>query len=133
MGLIRRGVAPIPVPAREKNPGRRGWEGLRISEEEVPGYWTNGQNVGVLCGEPSGWRIDVDLDAAEAVRVAGRFLPPTLTSGRERRPHSHWWYVAGGAGSCDWKDTDGNKLVELRSTGRQTIVSGTHPDGDTYA
>ena len=132
VGLIRRGVAPIPVPGGSKNPSRQGWEVLRISEEEVPDYWTNGQNVGVLCGEPSGWRVDVDLDADEAVKVAGRFLPPTLTSGRESRPHSHWWYVAKGAVSQDWKAPNGEKLVELRSTGRQTIVAGTHPDRDAY-
>jgi hypothetical protein len=131
--LIRRGAAPIPVPAGEKNPGRPGWEALRITEEEIPNYWTNGQNVGLLCGEPSGDRVDVDLDPDEAVKIAGRFLPPTLTSGRESRPHSHWWYVSPAAESCDWKDTDGSKLVELRSTGRQTLVApSTHPDGDEY-
>ena len=133
VGLIRRGVAPIPVPSGSKNPNRVGWEALRISEEEVPGYWTNGQNVGVLCGEPSGWRVDVDLDADEAVKVAGRFLPPTLTSGRESRPYSHWWYVAEGTESQDWKALSGEKLVELRSGGRQTIVAPSrHPDGDAY-
>lgn len=133
IGLIRRGAAVIPVPAGEKNPGRRGWEELRISEEEVSDYWTNGQNVGMLCGGPSGWRVDVDLDADEAVKIAGRFLPPTLTGGRESRPHSHWWYVAAGAESRDWKAPDGAKLIELRSTGRQTIVApSTHPDGDRY-
>jgi hypothetical protein len=131
--LIRRGAAVIPVPAGEKNPNRLGWESLRIVEEEVPDYWTNGQNVGVLCGEPSGGRVDVDLDADEAAKIAGRFLPPTLTSGRQRRPHSHWWYVSPGAESRDWKDTDGSKLVELRSTGRQTLVAPSlHPDGDEY-
>jgi Bifunctional DNA primase/polymerase, N-terminal len=131
--LIRRGVAVIPVPAGEKNPGRPGWEALRIAEEEIPHNWTNGQNVGLLCGKPSGWRVDVDLDADEAVKIAGRFLPPTLTSGRESRPHSHWWFVASGAESSDWKDVGGKKLVELRSTGRQTIVApSTHPDGDEY-
>ena len=131
--LIRRGVAVIPVPAGEKNPGRPGWEALRITEEEIPNYWTNGQNVGALCGEPSGHRVDVDLDPDEAVKIAGRFLFPTLTSGRESRPHSHWWYVSPAAESCDWKDTDGSKLVELRCTGRQTLVPpSTHPDGDQY-
>jgi len=128
----------IPVPAGEKNPGRAGWESLRITEEEIPDYWTNGQNVGLLCGEPSGWRVDVDLDAEESAKIAGRFLPPTLTSGHGRRPHSHWWYVAPGAESSDWKDLAdkdklGKKLVELRSTGRQTLVApSTHPDGDEY-
>src|SRR5829696_8773530 len=136
--LIRRGVAVIPVPAGEKNPGRAGWESLRITEEEIPDYWTNGQNVGLLCGEPSGWRVDVDLDAEESAKIAGRFLPPTLTSGHGQRPHSHWWYVAPGAESSDWKDLAdknkaGKKLVELRSTGRQTLVApSVHPDGDEY-
>ena len=131
--LIRRRVAVIPVPAGEKKPRRDGWELLRITEEQIPDYWTNGQNVGLLCGEPSGWRVDVDLDADEGVKIAGRFLPPTLTSGRESRPHSHWWYVSSGAESRDWKDTDRSKLVELRSTGRQTLVAPSlHPDGDEY-
>jgi hypothetical protein len=134
---ISRGVAVIPVPAGEKNPRRTGWETLRITEEEIPNYWTNGQNIGLLCGEPSDGRVDVDLDSEEAVSIAGRFLPPTLTSGRKGRPHSHWWYVSPGAKSCDWKDTlDADsikKLVELRSTGRQTLVApSTHPDGDEY-
>ena len=133
VGLIRRGVAVIPVPAGEKNPGRTGWESMRISEDEVPRHWTNGQNVGVLCGEPSGGLVDVDLDSPEAVALAGRFLPPTLTSGRERRPHSHWWYRCPGAGSRDWKAPDGSKLVELRSTGRQTLVApSVHPSGERY-
>jgi hypothetical protein len=131
--LIRRGAAVIPVPDGEKNPGRPGWEALRITEEEIPDNWTNGQNVGVLCGEPSGWRVDVDLDSDEAVKIAFRFLPTTLTSGRKSRPHSHCWYVAPGAESADWKDERGKKLVELRSTGRQTLVApSTHPDGDEY-
>jgi Bifunctional DNA primase/polymerase, N-terminal len=131
--LIRRGVAVIPVPAGEKNPGRPGWEALRITEEEIPDYWTNGQNVGLHCGKPSGDRVDVDLDPDEAVKIAGRFLPPTLTSGRGSRPHTHWWYVSPDAESCDWKDTNGSKLVELRSTGRQTLVApSTHPEGDEY-
>jgi hypothetical protein len=132
-GYIKRGASVIPVPAGEKNPGRPGWEALRITEEEIPDYWYNGQNVGLLCGEPSQWRVDVDLDADEAVKIAFRFLPATLTSGRLCRPHSHCWYVAPGAESADWKDTDGKKLVELRSTGRQTLVApSTHPDGDEY-
>jgi len=131
-------VAVIPVPAGEKNPGRFGWEALRITEEEIPNYWTNGQNIGVLVGEPSGWRVDVDLDADEAVTIAGRFLPPTLTSGRMSRPHSHWWYIASEAVTQDWSGPDREKqtdvkLVELRSTGRQTLVApSTHPDGDSY-
>jgi putative DNA primase/helicase len=117
----------------EKIPVFASWEALRITEAEVPRYWYNGQNIGVLCGEPSGWLVDVDLDAEEAVKIAFRFLPPTLTSARGSRPHSHCWYIAPGAENDDWKDTTGKKIVELRSTGRQTIAPpSTHPDGDVY-
>jgi Bifunctional DNA primase/polymerase, N-terminal len=132
--LIERGVAVIPVPAGEKDPGLVGWQELRLTPEEVPRYWTNGQNVGVLTGEPSGWLVDVDLDVPEAVRIAGRFLPQTLTSGRKNRPHSHWWLRATAAENRDFRDTDGKKrLVELRSTGRQTLVApSTHPSGEKY-
>jgi hypothetical protein len=86
---IERGAAVIPVPRGSKDPGRDGWQNMRITAQDVPRYWTNGQNVGLLTGEPSGWLVDVDLDVQEAVEIAGRFLPQTLTSGRESRPHSH--------------------------------------------
>jgi hypothetical protein len=117
VSYLERGIAVIPVPAGEKNPNRPGWQDERLAAEDVPRCWANGQNVGLLTGEPSAGRVDADLDADEAV-VAGRFLPPTLTSGRESRPHSHWWYACPDAESRDWKDMDGSKLVELRATGR---------------
>lgn len=135
ISYIWRGLAPIPVPAGEKNPGRRGWESLRITEEEVSDYWTNGQNIGLLLGEPSGWLVDVDLDVPEAARIAERFLSPTLTSGRESSPDSHRWYVSPGTEYGEWKDTDNKKkLIELRGTGRQTLVEpSTHTSGEQYA
>jgi excisionase family DNA binding protein len=101
--------------------------------EEVPRFFRLGVNVGLVCGKLSGWRVDVDLDVEEAVAIAGRFLSPTLTSGRESRPQSHWWYVSPGAENTRWKDTDGKTLVELRSTGCQTLVApSTHPSGEQY-
>jgi hypothetical protein len=131
---IERGGAVIPVPLGGKEPGRDRWQDMRITVEDIPYYWTNGQNIGLLTGEPSGWLVDVDLDVQEAVEVAGRFLPQTLTSGRESRPHSHWWFRAEGAENREYKDTNGKKkFIELRSTGRQTLVGpSTHPSGEEY-
>ena len=80
---LRAGLAVIPVPAREKNPNRQGWQRERHTMEDIPKCWNNGQNIGVLTGEPSGWLVDIDLDCPEALKIAGRFLDPTLTSGRE--------------------------------------------------
>src|SRR3712207_3820538 len=85
---IRRGMACVPVPMGEKNPGFEGWNELRLTEEDVPRYF-NGEptNIGVLLGDPSGGIVDVDLDVPEAVKIASRFLSPTATSGREEAPH----------------------------------------------
>jgi hypothetical protein len=70
---------------------------------------------------------------AEATELAGRFMPPTLTSGRERRPHSHWWLISPEAKTDKFKDVDGTMLLELRSTGCQTIVAPSiHLGGDRY-
>jgi Bifunctional DNA primase/polymerase, N-terminal len=133
-GYMRSGAAVIPIPAGSKSPGRDDWQSLRITKDDISNYWTNGQGIGLLTGEPSGWLVDVDLDVQEAVKIAERFLPQTLTSGRESRPHSHWWFRALGTTNHDFKDTDGKKrLVELRSTGRQTLVApSSHPSGEQY-
>jgi putative DNA primase/helicase len=128
----RRGFAVVPIPCGKKSPVLEGWESLRLTSEELPEYF-NGkpQNVGLLLGDPSGGLVDVGLDAKEARKVAGRFLLPTLTSGRESSPHSHWWYVAPGATTARYKDVNGEVLVEVRSTGAQTLVApSVHPSGE---
>ncbi len=131
---LDQGCAVIPVPAGAKNPNRRGWQYERLTVEDVATAWRNGANIGLLTGAPSGWRVDTDLDSPEAVKLAGRFLPPTLTSGRESSPHSHWWYVARGVQTATFKDVDGTTtLLELRANGSQSLVaSSAHPDGDAY-
>ena len=130
---IQRGFTVVPVPAREKNPGRRGWQELRIASEEIPQHFSNGQNIGLHCGEPSGWLICIDLDVPEALKLGGRFLAPTLTSGRESTPDSHWWFYAEGAGHKTFTDLDGAMILEHRSTGHHTLVAPSkHPGGEIY-
>jgi hypothetical protein len=129
---VRAGFAVVPIPHRSKGPVLEGWEALRLTTDELSEHF-NGkpQNVGLILGQPSGGLVDVDLDAGEAPKIAGRFLPPTLTSGRESSPHSHCWYVSPEAQTAKFKDVDGTTLVELRSTGCQTIVApSVHPDGE---
>src|SRR5215217_6736448 len=131
---IERGFAVIPVPAGSKNPNRKGWQNERWTVKDVPRLWNNGQNVGVLCGTPSNGRVDVDCDCPEAVRLAPKFLPPTIKGGRDTVPGSHWWYTSPECPHLELKDVDTTKLVELRSDGHQTLVyPSVHPDdGDTY-
>ena len=129
---VRRGFAVVPIPHGKKSPILEGWEGLRLTTDELSKHF-NGkpQNVGLLLGNPSGGLVDVDLDVAEAVKVAGRFLPPSLTSGRESSPHSHWWYLSPETETTRYKDVNGEVLVEVCSTGAQTIVApSVHPSGE---
>ena len=131
---VRRGMSVIAVPAGQKNPNRPGWQNERHNTiADVDRLFNNGQNISVLTGEPSGWLVDADLDVPEAVLLAGRFLDPTRTSGRESAPDSHWWYVSEGLRSVTFEDLDGETLVEIRSTGRQTVVAPSlHPSGERY-
>jgi hypothetical protein len=132
---LARGYAVIPVPARKKIPVLKGWTDLRLSESELPAHFNGTGNIGVLLGEPSGWLVDVDLDCEEAVALAPKFLPPTgAMSGRPGKPESHWWYVCEGIRTRKHQDPVSNKMiVELRSTGAQTVVGPSiHPSGEPY-
>jgi Bifunctional DNA primase/polymerase, N-terminal/AAA domain len=133
-GYLERGLAVVPIPKGRKRPVIPSWQTLRLRPEDLGEYF-NGhpQNVGIVLGESSGWIVDVDLDTPEAVELGPHFLLPTLKSGRESDPRSHWWYRSRGACTQRWKDTNGVTLMELRSTGCQTLVEpSTHPEGDRY-
>jgi len=130
------GWLPIPVPVGKKGPRLPAWQDLRLTRDEVPSHFSNGGNLGLLLGEPSGWLVDVDLDSPEARALAAAFLPDTgMQHGRCGSPLSHWWYVSQGAKTLKLADTnsDGDTmLLELRSTGGQTLVPpSTHPSGET--
>ena len=127
----------MPLPAGQKGPRIAGWQHLRMSVSDVPRYFNNGQNVGIINGEASGGLVTVDLDCPEAVALAGRFLDPTLTSGRESVPDGHWWYVSPGLEHREFegipKTASEGALLELRSTDHQTVVEpSVHPSGERY-
>ena len=132
---LARGYAVIPVPARKKIPVLKGWTDLRLSANDLPAHFNGTGNIGVLLGEPSGWLVDVDLDCEEAVALAPKFLPPTgAMSGRPGKPASHWWYICEGIKTRKHQDPVSKKMiVELRSTGAQTVVGPSiHPSGEPY-
>lgn len=132
---LARGYAPIPVPAGSKVPVLKGWTDLRLADADLPRHFKGTGNIGVLLGEPSGWLVDVDLDCEEALALAPAVLPPTgAKSGRPGKPSSHWWYICEGAKTRKHQDPASKKMiVELRSTGAQTVVGPSmHPSGEPY-
>jgi len=130
---ISMGWAPVPSPCGQKSPRKKRWQKLLVTSEDVPKHFESGDNVGLLLGKASGDLIDIDVDAPEAVDLDSEFLPPTdRVHGRRGKPLSHWWYL-GRPSPAPLKlcDIDGTTLVELRSTGQQTLVPpSVHPGGE---
>jgi hypothetical protein len=91
--------------------------------------------IAFKCGEPSGWRVDVDLDCLEAVEAAKLLLPATgLIHGRPSKPFSHYWFVCKDIKTTQFTDTKANgssMIVEIRSTGGYTMVPPSmHPKNE---
>lgn len=130
-----RGWAVVPIKRGSKNPGRDGWQNERWTAEQIAKFHPQA-NIGVLLGEPSNWLVDVDLDHPLAVELAPQFLPETgAIFGRAGKPRSHWLYVASGAEThqrrINGKGKRKETLIELRSTGGQTVFPGSvHPSGE---
>jgi Bifunctional DNA primase/polymerase, N-terminal len=133
------------TPLHGKRPVLRRWQERYLSESELPRYFVDGRNVGVVLGGATGL-VDVDLDNPVAVDVADLLLPDTVKSGRMKNPRSHHWLVCDPAPPsrryvltnpmADRLMIESREatLVELRCTGHQTVVAPSiHPvDGDRY-
>ena len=115
---------------------------LRKGQKRASGSWRHktyeakqfrdGDTIAAKCGPASGHRIDVDLDALEAVHAAPVFLPDTgRIHGRTGKPRSHYWYRGPLARSMSFTDVDGTTLVEIRADdGHYTALPpSTHPAG----
>jgi hypothetical protein len=117
--LIAASWAVVPIVGSRKNPTDADW----LTRTYSPSDFGEDANVGVKCGSASAWRVDVDLDALEAVAAGQRLLPNTdCIHGRPGKPSSHHWYVCTGVKAFAFKDLDGEVLCEVRSDGGQTVV-----------
>jgi putative DNA primase/helicase len=126
------GYCPIPVKPRSKMPCDAGWQKLRLTEEQLPDHFLPSTNVGVVLGEPSSGVVDVDLDNANALKLAPYFLPKTdFIFGRPSKPASHWIYRTQNPGRIK-KLAARETIVEVRGTGGQTVFPGSiHESGET--
>lgn len=131
----RRGWRVVPIKPNEKRPEGAKWQNLRLTENELRQHFRLGANIGVLLGQPSNGLVDVDLDCPETSFLAPRFLPETgATFGRSSKEESHWLYVVNPIPDIIQHETpapEGAMLVELRSTGGQTVFPPSiHPSGE---
>jgi P4 family phage/plasmid primase-like protien len=128
---IRRGYFVIPIPFREKGSKMKGWQNLRIKEDDLPHYF-NGEhlNIGVLQGDEDG-ATDVDLDCREALSTWAAFAVKTeLVFGHASKRASHHFYRSDPpVKTKKYVDpTDKSTIIELRGQtsdgmiGLQTVV-----------
>jgi hypothetical protein len=138
--LKARGYKPIPVPVG-KNPNYKKWQSIE-TRDNLPHFFKSDKlNVGAQMGPVSGGLTDVDLDCAEAMKLAPYFLPRTgSVYGRASKPRSHYLYKINDSGpkaSTELNDENNNVIVELRlgggGKGAQSVMPGSlHPSGETY-
>jgi len=132
--FLLRGWLVVPIPPKAKAPRTKRWQELRLKIPDLTAAFGPRANIGCLLGEPSGGLVDVDLDCMEAISAATFLLPPTdRIHGRESKPASHCWYLVNlPPSSMKFVDVDGTVLLELRSTGLQTIIPPSiHPSGES--
>lgn len=130
----KQGFRPVPLRKRSK---------AALDEKYVdPNYkpqddslWTGRDlGVGVVTGPRHGGPVDVDLDCAEAVFFAARFLPQTsAVFGRPSKPRSHYLYRTDDQAVPKFALLDPiakATIVELRADGgHQTVLPGSiHED-----
>lgn len=128
---LAEGWSVLPIPKGEKGPRVPNWQHTTFTEAD----FAEDDNIGVRLGEPSGNLIDIDLDAPEAVAAARVLLIQSQrVHGRPGKPASHYWFKCAGLKSTRYTAPDGSVLVEIRSTGGQTVLPpSTHPSGEVLA
>jgi P4 family phage/plasmid primase-like protien len=133
--LFGRTVVLLRVAPRAKRPIDPKWEDLTAAEM-TPAYLAslNG-NIGILHGAASGHLIGIEFDSIEAAKLWFRANPwakDCLWSKAKRGP-CFWVFIKGPyPKSHNLYDEEGNQVGEWRADGRQTVFTGTHPDGMTY-
>ncbi len=128
------GLAVIDLPIGSKNPNRAGWQNEKLTEEDIKHRFSEPKNIGVLLGEPSSSRVDIDIDIPSLGLVAHLLLPKTdFVFGRESKPMSHWEYdIVGDLPKSEtFVDPETKQMiVEVRASGQTVYPGSIHESGE---
>src|ERR1700693_4684795 len=74
-----------------KKPYDNDFYNVKLSQADLPVFITD--NIGIALGHLSNGLTDIDLDDADALKLADHFLPPTdMEFGRKSSPRCHRLY-----------------------------------------
>lgn len=114
-----------------------GWRDRTYAPEEFVDGDEVRDNVGIrLVSAASKTKVKlvaVDLDCAEASRLAWAFLPPSSAWGRKSKPTSQVLYDSPQDKPTVFKDVDGSVLLEIRVDHQSMAPPSVHPDGEEVA
>ena len=139
------GLCVIPIAPGSKRPGEYSsgnWHGMtgwnkffaRMPYDKELEVWSNwpGAGIGLVCGQISRIvAVDIDTDDKFILRALSEVMPPSPVRKRGRKGFTAF-YRYGNQVSQSW-DVKKERIVDLLSDGRQTVMPGTaHPSGGTY-
>jgi Bifunctional DNA primase/polymerase, N-terminal len=115
---------PIRLEGDTKKPVDAGWPERWVSEEDLIAWFRGGGGIGIQVGPVSDHINCIDLDSAEARRLASHFLPDTLKAGKEAEDlASHW--VVRSEGVSYLKIADGaSEVISLKASGPANDYAG---------
>lgn len=123
------GWTPIPLRQNDKIPIGKNWQKSRGNQVPVG----HRGNVGIALGDNSSGLIVLDLDCDEAIELADKHMPKTAIGGKESSRGCHRFYYCPGIKTHRFNGQDGQRLVEILSTGTQVVVyPSIHPSGAKY-
>src|SRR5215218_5753776 len=122
------GIKLVRLSHRTKKPVDEEWQQQQVPLEDLQEWVRQGGDVGWQCGEVSGWMSVVDLDCAEARRLALRFLPETLRGAKGKEAPSQYFYRSAELGYKKFSELGGpGELIALKASnngrGHQVAVA----------
>ncbi len=103
------------------------WQIRRLPLEQLEDWVRQGGNVGLQCGEVSGWFSGTDLDWAESRAMAPKFLPATLLGAKGQEAPSQYFYRSEGLGYDKFTGLDNSEIISIKASnngkGHQIVVA----------
>ncbi len=110
-----------------KKPVDIDWPQKRLALKQHEEWVMQGGNVGLQCGEVSGWFSGTDLDWAESRAMASKFLPETLLGAKGKEAPSQYFYRSEGLGYAKFTGLDNSEIISIKASnngaGHQIVVA----------